>query len=184
MNIHKINDSIYITSDEEIEEDMWFLPISGIGWKLNIPIKADENGGYHNEHCKKIILTTDQNLINDGVQPIDDEFLEWFVKNPDCKYVDVYLKGQTIRGYHTVPKEQISSIYLKHQIIIPKEEPKQEISDGESQVFDTENLTVPIDARDEAFEILRHNIMIAPVDREYRIKLLTSLSNYIDTLKP
>ena len=62
--------------------------------------------------------------------------------------------------------------------------PQQEISDEESQVFDTENLTVPIDARDEAFEILRHNIMIAPVDREYRIKLLTSLSNYIETLKP
>ena len=28
--------------------------------------------------CKKIILTTDTDLIADGVQAIDDNFLEWF----------------------------------------------------------------------------------------------------------
>lgn len=38
---------------------------------------------------KKIILTTDQDLIKDGVQAIDDEFLEWFVANPSCKFVEV-----------------------------------------------------------------------------------------------
>ncbi len=38
---------------------------------------------------KKIILTTDQDLIKDGVQAIDDEFLEWFVKNPSCEYVPI-----------------------------------------------------------------------------------------------
>jgi hypothetical protein len=31
--------------------------------------------------AKKIILTTDLDLIKDGVQSIDNEFLEWFVKN-------------------------------------------------------------------------------------------------------
>jgi hypothetical protein len=30
---------------------------------------------------QKIILTTDLDLIKDGVQSIDNEFLEWFVKN-------------------------------------------------------------------------------------------------------
>jgi hypothetical protein len=39
--------------------------------------------------CQKIILTTDQELIKDGVQAIDDEFLEWFVKNPSCESVEV-----------------------------------------------------------------------------------------------
>jgi hypothetical protein len=39
------------------------------------------------EVCK-IILTTDQDLIKDGVQAIDDEFLEWFVKNPSCEEVE------------------------------------------------------------------------------------------------
>jgi hypothetical protein len=37
----------------------------------------------------KIILTTDPNLIKEGVQAIDDEFLEWFVKNPSCEEVEV-----------------------------------------------------------------------------------------------
>ncbi len=41
------------------------------------------------KYCKKIILTTDDQLIKDGIQPIDDEFLEWFVKNPSCEFVEV-----------------------------------------------------------------------------------------------
>jgi hypothetical protein len=71
-NVHLITTDkpIYITSDEEIKEGDWFLPISGIGWKLNIPIKANTYG-HNNDHCKKIILTTDQDLIKDGVQPIE-----------------------------------------------------------------------------------------------------------------
>ena len=36
---------------------------------------------------KKIILTTDQLL--DGVQSIDDEFLNWFVENPGCEEAKV-----------------------------------------------------------------------------------------------
>jgi hypothetical protein len=37
----------------------------------------------------KIILTTDQDLIKDGVQAIDDEFLEWFVNNTSCEEVEI-----------------------------------------------------------------------------------------------
>ena len=71
--------NIYITSDEEIKEGDWFLSKTGIvhntwGW---------------NYGDKKIILTTDQDLINNGVQAIDDEFLEWFVNNPSCEEVKV-----------------------------------------------------------------------------------------------
>ncbi|MEI7510348.1 MAG: hypothetical protein WCJ62_12900, partial [Flavobacterium sp.] len=69
------NHNIYITSDEEIKEGDWYLDTT-----VNVLFKNDRlflNGtGY-----KKTILTTDQDLIKDGVQAIDDEFLEWFVKN-------------------------------------------------------------------------------------------------------
>ena len=42
------------------------------------------------EDAKKIILTTDQNLIADGVQAIDDDFLEWFSsKNGNVNFVEV-----------------------------------------------------------------------------------------------
>jgi hypothetical protein len=32
-------------------------------------------------------MTTAQNLIDNGIQPIDNEFLEWFVDNSSCRLV-------------------------------------------------------------------------------------------------
>jgi hypothetical protein len=95
---------IYITSNEEIKEGDWFylndakIVVKYIDLK---PVKE----------AKKIILTTDQDLIKDGVQPIDDKFFSWFVKNPSCESVEVDL----------FPKNS-NKLY---GIIIPKEEPKQ-----------------------------------------------------------
>jgi hypothetical protein len=73
--------NIYITSDEEIKEGDW------IKWGEAI-YKANKK---YIPPFKKIILTTDQDLIKDGVQAIDDEFLEWLVKNPTCEEVEIYL---------------------------------------------------------------------------------------------
>ena len=78
---------IYITSDEEIKEG-W----SGYAFKEDVEGKIYKHFYTQNEwykDAKKIILTTDMNLIKDGVQAIDDEFLEWFVKNPSCEFVEV-----------------------------------------------------------------------------------------------
>jgi len=72
-----INQHICITNDEEIKEGDWFLEKAGRQYPIHWNGKDKLN-----YHCKKIILTTDQDLINDGVQAIDDEFLEWFVENP------------------------------------------------------------------------------------------------------
>jgi hypothetical protein len=83
--------------------------------KLNFGAEAMSSSNskhtqYYLEFGLKIILTTDQDLIKDGVQAIDDEFLEWFVKNPSCEEVEVR---------YTV------DFNSKAVIIIPKEEPKQ-----------------------------------------------------------
>jgi len=64
---------------------------------------------------KKIILTTDQDLIKDGVQAIDDEFLEWFVKNPSCEWVEV-------EKISLGKVEGTTMSVSKYKIIIPKEE--------------------------------------------------------------
>jgi hypothetical protein len=106
--------NIYITSDEEIKEGDWGLDLCEyLGLKYQ-PFKVDRATlKYANQECKKIILTTDQDLIKDGVQAIDDEFLEWFVKNPSCEYVTVY---DGIFGDDRI---------WKKYIIIPQEEPKQ-----------------------------------------------------------
>jgi hypothetical protein len=98
---------IYITNDEEIKEGDYILETDN-----NTTNIADKDY-YRNEFDFKIILTTDQDLIKDGVQAIDDEFLEWFVKNPSCDRVEI----KTI----IVP-----FIGIGYKIIIPKEEPKQE----------------------------------------------------------
>ena len=97
--------NVYITSDEEIKEDDWGLS------KLNEVILFGRS--YNEKFYKKIILTTDQDLIADGVQAIDDTFLEWFVKNPSCKEVEVQ---KWFDGLD----------FLEYKIIIPQEEPKQE----------------------------------------------------------
>jgi hypothetical protein len=77
------NKNIYITNSEKIKEGDWFLTKTNDVLKVQKPEKGYEPIG------KKIILTTDQQLIDDGVQAIDDEFLEWFVKNPSCEYVNI-----------------------------------------------------------------------------------------------
>jgi hypothetical protein len=120
---------IYITDDSKIKEGDWWLNI-----KTNDVDKCthkSEVSVYNSQkyqHIKKIILTTDTQLIVDDVQSIDDEFLEWFVKNPSCESVEVETKitkdgvWTALKGYVELPT--IHSI--KYKIIIPKAEPKQE----------------------------------------------------------
>ena len=90
---------IYITNDEEIKLGDWVYSIRGFVAKF-----PNFENSYIKE-CKKIILTTDQDLIKDGVQDIDDEFLEWFVKNPSCESVEVEY-GDDGNGYQIIPKEE------------------------------------------------------------------------------
>jgi len=103
---------IYITSDEEIKEGDWILDNLIANKKPIIVTKELLEDGLLKED-KKIILTTDTDLIAEGIQAIDDTFLEWFVKNPSCEKVEVrkWFGGEDFLGY---------------KIIIPQEEPKQE----------------------------------------------------------
>jgi hypothetical protein len=113
----QVNQNIYITSDEEIKEGDWYyLPKENKVAKCPKIIKLS---GVTPEWTQKIILTTDPQLIADGIQPIDNEFLEWFVKNPSCEYINVELKdGWCLKEAKTIP----NSFY---KIIIPQEESKQ-----------------------------------------------------------
>jgi len=127
--VDKRNQHIYITSDEEIKEGDWvYFPISNEVLKIgNGSFEASLEIVKTNEDCKKIILTIDPTLIADGVQAIDDEFLEWFVKNPTCEFVNIELEAR-FPMYKTF-KEDIDTppFYgnLKRKMIIPQEESKQ-----------------------------------------------------------
>jgi hypothetical protein len=122
------NVNIYITSDEEIKEGDWFhVPNQMMGYEH---ISNEWFNDLDNIYAKKIILTTDQDLIKDGVQAIDDEFLEWFVgKAKDSgKPIDII----------EIQKDKCLDTSLMcdcvdepcrnkgYKIVIPKEEPKQD----------------------------------------------------------
>jgi hypothetical protein len=106
---------IYITCNEEIKERDSVI-LGGVLLKNIRPVEIEMY-----LDAKKIILTTDPELIKDGVQAIDDDFLEWFVKNPSCEEVEVKI-GQG-RYFDYGGNNHITNFY---KIIIPKEEPKQE----------------------------------------------------------
>ncbi len=97
--------NICITSDvADINENDYIITKDGRLVQVSYLLSKDLEG------ASKIILTTDQDLVKDGVQAIDDEFLEWFVKNSSCERVEVVLDDTSF---------VISDIIYK--IIIPKE---------------------------------------------------------------
>lgn len=118
-NLGIYNQHIYITSDEEIKDGYYLDLTHNIVMQSVFYQSSDKNG-------KKIILTTDQDLITNGVQAIDDEFLAWFVNNPSCERVEVkWVKTPDGLFYH-----QDKVPYGYYKIIIPKEEPKQQYPIG------------------------------------------------------
>ena len=111
------NRHIYITSDEEIKEGDWCIDLDTYTlFKL---------GNWKTENGKKIILTTDPDLI--GVQSIDNEFLEWFVKNPSCEEVEVENKKVLVGWepdytYEDLGIDGSKNVYHNfYKIIIPQE---------------------------------------------------------------
>jgi hypothetical protein len=134
---------IYITSDEEIKLNDYVIQINfektntqviRCKTESQVKIANDKNGSFTKN---KIILTTDQDLIKDGVQAIDDAFLEWFVQNPSCEEVVVQKWSSLAEcgySYHIIlPTEKLSTKLHIGEIVdesypeaFRKEEPKQE----------------------------------------------------------
>lgn len=123
---------IYITSDEKPKEgDYAYHKIFGAGKIVKIKgedcfvsIKRGTNDGIvttpwkrNIPGIKKIVLSTDLELIKDKVQAIEDTFLDWFIENPTCEFVDI--EKVTVIDYN-FPR----NVFYNYRIIIPKQEPK------------------------------------------------------------
>jgi hypothetical protein len=161
--VNEINQNIYITSNEEIKEGDWCYQVELNDNKVDKCYDVTlyhtwtNNGVDKTRKFKKIILTTDQDLIKYGVQAIDDEFLQWFVKNPSCENVEVEEEdysqkcrecGETVkRGYsckkgcfmragNFIPTDE----NIKYKIIIPKEKPKQETLEEVAEITYSDKL--------------------------------------------
>ena len=126
-----LTQNIYITSDEEItgfENNIWVIKGQRVFlWQNTMALVS-------NNKPRKIILTTDQDLIKDGVQAIDNEFLEFIVKNPSCEEVEVEKICNNCGEINCIHAVCSSQIALKkgvtYKIIIPNEESKQEFCDN------------------------------------------------------
>jgi hypothetical protein len=119
---------IYITSDEKFIRDEYIT--DGIEVIKATPKLVDAQGLVNRKDWKKIILTTDQDLIKNGVQAIDDNFLKWLVKNPSCEWVEVEKEyiffNKEGYGDWYYNDYKLSDLPINYKIIITKEEPKQE----------------------------------------------------------
>ena len=82
--------NIYITSDEEIRIGDWTINLNSTYshkelCRIDNQLELERYAKKIGNNCKKIILTTDQDLMKDGVLAIGDGFLEWFINNTTCE---------------------------------------------------------------------------------------------------
>jgi hypothetical protein len=111
---------MYITTDSKFVKDEYIT--DGIEVIKATPKLVNAQGLVDRRDWKKILMTTDPELIKDGVHPIGEDFLRWFVLNPSCKNVEVVTEQYT-QNYHK------DIWYDRYKIIIPKEEQKQHLID-------------------------------------------------------
>lgn len=103
------NHNIYITTGGLIKLWDWYL-IEFNGLQITQCTSEEELTSIEGRgDCIKIALTTDYDLIQSGVQPVDDEFLKWFVKNPSCEEIEV----------EDYPGEYVHTSNWIYEIIIP-----------------------------------------------------------------
>jgi len=120
FNIADGKQQIYITSDRKAKKgDSVILPNGGM--LKNIREWEVENYLKNGVDIKVIALATEEDLVSNGIQAIDDEFLEWFVKNSSCEFIETKLINFEIDMGLGDSCVEYGSYY---EIIFPKEEPK------------------------------------------------------------
>jgi hypothetical protein len=122
--------NLHITSDSKFVRDEYIT--DGIEVMKATPKLVDAQGLVDRRDWKKILMTTDPELIKDGVYPIGEEFLKWFVENPTCFKVEVVYGLFNPMGRQVDPNDlgqNHSKCVWKYKIITTKEEQKQHIVD-------------------------------------------------------
>lgn len=147
---HTKNQHIYITSDEEIKDGEYGICLNLVreGLKSQLAVfkmDCDQRhsiellGGQKKAEILKVIMATDRDLIEDEVQAIDDEFLEWFVINPSCKFVEIHTYSKKIGTETDKNGYREMNVFGNHyKIIIPQEEPKQETLEEAADIMSTD----------------------------------------------
>jgi len=79
----RTNQYVYVTNDEDIKDNDYIITKDGRLVQVSYLLSEDLIGG------TKVVITNDPLLIKDGVQGIDEKFLNWFVDNSSCEFVKV-----------------------------------------------------------------------------------------------
>jgi hypothetical protein len=82
--------NVYITSKETPKKGDYMLYGAStiVKCEIDIDTTTEHFKMYGMGAREKIIMTTDTKLIVDNVQAIPSEFIEWFMKNPNCKFAE------------------------------------------------------------------------------------------------
>jgi hypothetical protein len=142
--------NIYITSDEEIKVNDAVIDLE------TNDIFISKGKMLCNDFIKKIILTTDQDLIKDGVQAIDDTFLEWFVKNPSCESVEVFKDFFQVNQNNPtikIPQNASEMMLTTNDDIIQSIPPDDEFSEWDVTLMDGLENEPPYNLTDDCYNI-------------------------------
>ena len=111
------NCNIYITTtDEEIKDGEWMYVEGVDAMAYGIARRSRHMQPEHFGNCKKIVLTTDPELIKEGVQAIDDNFLEWFIKNPKSENVYVYKEYKQVNQNNPVTRGSTALAFSHYEV--------------------------------------------------------------------
>lgn len=130
----KLHD-MYILEDSEVKDGEYGICLNLVRegfkshqavFKMNASQRTamEELGGRKKAEVFKIILTTNPALIKDGVQKINDGFLNYFIKNPSCDFVEVELTLKAFDEQHRkIEYAMEKGDYTKnsYKIIIPNQ---------------------------------------------------------------
>ena len=93
---------------------------------------------------KKVILTTDSTLIADNVQAIDNDFLEWFVKNPTCEEVFITDDYEQVDQDNPVLRGSTNLVH-KYKIILKPKYTNQKLWDMAKVITKKQKAATEID---------------------------------------
>lgn len=105
---------LYIISNEQIKEGDWALMFDDFGnlFFCDRPQQylGIEKGHHLNKGLRKVILTTDPQLVKDGVQKIDNYSRDWLVNNPSYGEIKIesYINSNIERIYKIIIPEMYS----------------------------------------------------------------------------
>ena len=160
---------IYITSNSKFVRDEYIT--DGIEVIKATPKLVDAQDLVDRRDWNKIIITTDQELIKDGVHSIGEEFLKWFVVNPTCIKVEVVYGLFNPMGRQVDPNDlgqNHSKCIWKYKIITSKEEPKLQCKDCNDNLTDCTCIEDTIDMKQtpgkETADYIDRHIVAAMVE--------------------